>query len=67
MNFKEYIAKQLIGKKLHFVCDCIMGVDVTGIIVDYEISQNEILFLVDVRGKIIKIGENHPNMIVMEE
>lgn len=67
MNFKEYIAKQLIGKKLHFVCDCIMRVDVTGIIVGYEICQNEILFWVDVRGKIIKIGENHPNMIVMEE
>lgn len=67
MNFKEYIAKQLIGKRLHFICECMMRIDVRGVVVDYEISHNEILFLVDVNGKIIKIGENHPNMTIKEE
>lgn len=63
-NFKQYIAKQLIGKKLHFKCDCLFKIDHIGIIKDYEIKANEIIFIVDVNGKIIKIGENHPNLNV---
>jgi hypothetical protein len=39
-------------------------IDHIGIIIDYEISKNEIIYLVDVNGKIIKIGENHPNLAV---
>lgn len=65
-DFKNYIARQFIGKKLHFKCDCMIGINVEGRIVDYEISNNEIIFFVDVNGKIIKIGENHPNMLVKE-
>lgn len=64
-NFKRYIAKQLIGKKLHFKCDCLFKIDHIGIIKDYEIKANEIVFIVDVDGKIIKIGENHPNLQVI--
>lgn len=64
INFKDYIAEQLYGKKLHFICDCIAHIDVTGIIVSHELINNEIIFLVDVNGKIIKIGENHPNMYI---
>ena len=41
-----------------------MDIDVVGVIVDFEIVNNEIIFFVDVNGKIIKIGENHPNMYV---
>lgn len=63
-NFKQYIAKQLIGHKLHFVCDCIFKLDHTGIVKDYELNNNEIIFIVDVNGKLIKIGENHPNLNV---
>lgn len=62
--FKSYIAKQLIGQRLHFKCDCIFPINHTGIIKDYEIIQNEIIFLVDIEGKIIKIGENHPNLYI---
>ena len=36
--------------------------DVDGVVRDYELSQNEIIFIVDVGGKLIRIGENHPNM-----
>ena len=64
-NFKQYIAKQLIGKKLHFKCDCLFKIDHIGIVKDYEIKANEIIFIVDVDGKIIKIGENHPNLQVI--
>ena len=62
--FKAYIAKQLIGKKLHFKCDCTFKLDTKGIIKDFKISNNEIIFIVDVDGKLIKIGENHPNLHV---
>jgi hypothetical protein len=62
--FKTYIAQQLIGKKLQFKCDCIIPMDVVGIIKNFEISKNEIIFIVDVDGKLIKIGENHPNLYV---
>lgn len=65
VKFKDYIAKQLIGKKLHFKCDCLFPLDHTGTIKDYEIVNNEIIYIVDVEGKIIKIGENHPNLQVI--
>ena len=64
-NFKHYIAKQLIGKKLHFKCDCLFKIDHTGVVKDFEITNNEIIFIVDVNGKLIKIGENHPNLQVI--
>lgn len=63
-SFKKYIAEQLVGKTLHFKCDCLIPLDHTGTIIGYEISGNEILFVVNVGGKIIKIGENHPNLQV---
>ena len=63
-KLKDYIAEQLVGKKLHFKCECIFPFDEIGPIKDWELNNNEIIFLVDVRGKIIRIGENHPNMLV---
>lgn len=63
-SFKKYIAEQLVGKTLHFKCDCLIPLDHTGTIIGYEISGNEILFVVNAGGKIIKIGENHPNLQV---
>jgi hypothetical protein len=38
--------------------------DVIGTIVDYMVINNEIFWSVDVNGKIIKIGENHPGLEV---
>lgn len=64
-GFKDYIAKEFVGRKLHFKCDCLFRLDHTGIIKGYEINNNEIIFIVDVEGKMIKIGENHPNLQVI--
>lgn len=64
VKFKDYIAKQLVGKKLRFKCECLMPLDHVGIISDYEIINNEIIFIVNINGKPIKIGENHPNLMV---
>ena len=41
-----------------------MPIDVVGEVKDFEISNNEIIFIVDVNGKYIKIGENHPNLSI---
>ena len=64
--FKSYIANSLLGKRLHFKCDCLLRLDHIGIIKDFEMITNEIVFIVDVDGKIIRIGENHPNLYVEE-
>lgn len=64
--FKSYIAERLIGRKLRFNCDCIFPIDGTGVIVGFKMISNEIIFLVDVGGKIVSIGENHPNLYVEE-
>lgn len=63
-TFKSYIAQTLIGHHLHFKCECLMNIDVKGKIVDYEIINNEIVFIIDVGGKLIRLGENHPNLNV---
>lgn len=65
INFKNFIAEQLIGKKLHFKCDCLFPLNHIGIIKDYEIVNNEILYIVEVNNKLIKIGENHPKLQVL--
>ena len=66
MKIKDYIANSILGKSFRFKCDCIIKMDIIGKIVDYEIVNNEILFIVNSSGKIIKIGENHPNLEIYE-
>lgn len=65
MGIKDYIAKEFIGRELHFYCDCLFKLDHIGCIKDYEIINNEIIFIVDVDGRLIKIGINHPNLQVI--
>lgn len=64
--FKTYIARQLLGKKLHFKCDCTFKIDTIGTIKDFKIIKNEILFIIDTGNRIVKIGENHPNLTIEE-
>lgn len=62
--FKQYIAQQLINHTLRFKCDCLFPMDRTGIIKDYEIIDDEIVFKVLMGDRLISVGENHPNMQV---
>ena len=57
---KEYIAKQFINNTYHFTCNCIVPIDVTGVVKDYTIAHNEIILLVAVndRSKLVRIGLN---------
>lgn len=63
---KEYIATQLLYKKFHFKCDCLIPLDAIGYVNDYEISGNEIILIVNSNGKILHIGLNTPSLVVQE-
>lgn len=41
-----------------------MALDVTGAVVDWEESGSEIILLVSVDKKIVKIGLNHPGLTI---
>ena len=60
---KTHLAETIVGKQVHFRCDCVLNIDVVGVVKGWSLYQNEILWdvLLD-SGKLIKIGENHPNM-----
>lgn len=61
--YKEYIMNQFNQKAVHFKCDCLIGLDVKGIVVSSEIISNEIIYTIQTRdGRQIKIGENTPGL-----
>ena len=63
---KEYIAEMFIGKKFHFKCECLMPLDAEGVVKGYKFSGDEIVLSVDVSGKLISIGLNHPKLKIKE-
>lgn len=63
---KQYIAEQFKNKKYHFVCDCIIPLDVVGIVKDYEIIGHEIVLLVLVGDKLLHIGLNTSSLHIQE-
>lgn len=58
------MAEQMLYKKYHFVCKCLMPMDFIGVVKNYRISNNQIIFNVETQGKLIEIDENHPNMTI---
>ena len=63
---KNYIADIFIGKTFHFVCDCIIPIDIIGTVKEYSISNNEIILLVDTNKRILHIGLNTPSLVIEE-
>ena len=64
---KTYMADTLVGKRLNFKCECLLNIDVVGIVKSWSLYQGEIIWDVYTdSGKLIKIGENHPNMFIDE-
>ena len=64
---KSYIADGLVGKRYHFKCDCLLNIDVIGTVKSWETHQGEIIWSIHTdEGKVIRIGENHPNMNIEE-
>lgn len=64
IEFKQYIGEKLIGEKLRFKCNCLLPIDIIGEVVDFELNNNEIIWVISSNGKIYKFGENHPNMYI---
>jgi hypothetical protein len=66
MPVKKYIAEQFINKTYHFKCDCLIPLDIVGLVKDYNISDSEIILLVSINNKIIHIGLNTPSLHIKE-
>lgn len=62
IEVRKYIAEQFKGNRYHFKCDCLLAFDIVGKVVDYILEKDEIVLMVSVENKIIKIGLNHPNL-----
>ena len=61
------MADSLVGKRLHFRCNCLLNIDVVGTVKGWSLYQGEIIWDVYTKeGKFIRIGENHPNMEIEE-
>lgn len=63
---KDYIASLFSNKTIHVKCNCLLPIDVTGIVVDYEIIGNEIVLCISKDSKIIRIGLNTPSLQIEE-
>lgn len=63
-KLKDVLAQTLKGKKVHIKCDCVLNMDFMGVVVDYKIKSNEIVWTIQTNGKLIEIGENHPNLMI---
>lgn len=65
VDYKEYIKEHFKGKAVHFKCDCLLGLDARGVIVDTEMISSEIMFILKTKdNKYMKIGENTPGLKV---
>lgn len=60
--YKDFIANKLKGKNVHFKCDCILKMDVVGVVVSYSVRGSEIVYRVRTEDKYIDIGENTPKL-----
>lgn len=60
---KQYIGEQFKNNTYHFKCDCLVQLDFIGRVLDYEI-QDEIVLLIESNNKIIRLGLNHPSLMV---
>ena len=64
VSYKEFVAKQFLNKNIRFKCDCIIPLDITGKVINFYLEKNEIIYIIESNNKIIKIGENTPNLMV---
>ena len=62
--YKEFVAQHLTGHTARFICDCIIRLDITGVVTGYEMNGSEIVYIVDTGDRRVKIGENTPKLEV---
>ena len=59
---KDYIGKSFVGKRLHLKCDCIVGIDIMGPCISYEVSSNEVILIIEANNRHIPVGLNTPKL-----
>lgn len=64
VEYKDYIKGLFLGKRIHFIADCIVKIDIVGTVVDVERSNAELIYVVDSNGKIVRIGENTSKLLI---
>ena len=64
VRYKEFVAQHLTRHTVHFICDCIIRLDITGVVTGYEMNGSEIVYIVDAGDRRVKIGENTPKLEV---
>ena len=63
-SIKDYIGKSFVGKRLHLKCDCIVGIDITGPCISYEVSGGEVILIIEANNRHIQVGLNTPKLNV---
>lgn len=64
----DYIGSLFVGKTYHFSCDCIVPLDFTGEVKDYEVKPSGEIVLTILRdsGKVFSMGLRHPGLHLEE-
>lgn len=66
-HIKEFLLDLIIHKKLRFVCDCSIHLDVTGIVKNYKVCGDDIIIYVEQdNGKVVPVTFNHPGLYVQD-
>ena len=60
--YKDYIASLLKDKHVRLTCDCLVKLDVSGVVVDHELIGNEIIYIITDVQRLVRIGENTPKL-----
>lgn len=59
VGWKDFIRKQFLNRKVRFVADCVVPIDVSGFVSDIEWHSGETIFYVTMdNGKVSKVGSN---------
>lgn len=61
-EYKHVVGSLFKGKRIHAVCDCIIKLDVTGVVESFYVDSGEIIYLLNTGEKVIKLGENTPGL-----
>lgn len=65
MNIHDLIKLKIYNLKFRFKCDCSFKFNFIGSIKDYQVIDSELVLIIeDDRGKVIRIGENHPGLTI---
>lgn len=60
--FDTLVYSQMIGKRVHFKCDCLFPIDFIGTVIGFKLNDGVLSYEVLNNDKTIYIELTHPNM-----